>query len=96
MTGLTRAALTEALTLMLLFFVAIPLKYWANIPAAVTLIGPVHGAAFLVFLWFVVRSWAEGMINVTGALRLFIGAMIPLGGFVNERWLRRQTYLEDM
>jgi len=30
------------------------------------------------------------MIDVLGVLRLGIGAMIPFGGLVNERWLRRE------
>ncbi len=91
MTGLKRAAIFEALTLLALFCVAMPLKYWAGVPSAVSIMGPIHGLAFMVFLWFVIRSWAEGLINCLGALRLFIGAFIPFGGFVNERWLRRQS-----
>lgn len=91
MTGLKRAAIFEALTLLALFCVATPLKYWAGMPSAVSIMGPLHGLAFMVFLWFVIRSRAEGLINWPGALRLFIGAFIPFGGFVNERWLRRQS-----
>lgn len=90
MTGLMRAAIFEALTLLALFGLAMPLKYWANVPQAVSLMGPIHGLAFMLFMWFVTRSWAEGLINGFGALRLFIGAFIPFGGFINERWLRRQ------
>lgn len=90
MIGLKRAALVEGLTLLALFCVAMPVKYWAGWPQAVSFAGPVHGLAFMVFLWFVVRSWAEGLIDWTGALRLFVGAFIPFGGFVNERWLNRK------
>ena len=90
MIGLRRAAIAEALTLLALLCFAIPLKYWAGIPLAVSVIGPVHGLAFMVFLWFVVRSWAEGLVEGKGALRLFLGAFIPWGGLINERWLRRQ------
>ncbi|MEX3015923.1 DUF3817 domain-containing protein [Gymnodinialimonas hymeniacidonis] len=90
MVGLMRAAIFEALTLLALFCVAMPLKYTAEIPQAVSVMGPIHGLAFMVFLWFVIRSWAEGLINWLGALRLLVGAFIPFGGFVNERWLRQQ------
>ncbi len=91
MTGLRRSALLEAFTLIALFAVAMPLKYWADTPQAVALMGPAHGMAFLTFLWFVARSWGEGLINGLGVLRLFIGAFIPFGGLVNERWLRNQA-----
>lgn len=91
MVGLQRAAIFEALTLLALFCVAMPLKHWANVPQAVSVVGPIHGLAFMVFLWFVIRTWAEGLIDQLGALRLFIGAFVPFGGFINERWLRRQS-----
>lgn len=91
MTGLMRAAIFEAVTLLALFGVAMPLKYLAAVPQAVSIVGPIHGLAFMVFAWFVIRSWAEGLIDWIGAVRLFIGAFIPFGGFVNERWLRRQS-----
>lgn len=91
MTGLRRAAILEAMTLLALFCIAMPMKYWAGLPQIVSVVGPVHGLAFIVFVWLVVRCWSEGIINGAGALRLFIGALIPGGGFVNERWLRLQT-----
>ncbi|WP_299610359.1 DUF3817 domain-containing protein [uncultured Tateyamaria sp.] len=94
MTGLMRAAIFEALTLLALFCVAMPLKYVAGVPLAVSIMGPIHGLAFMIFLWFVVRSLAEGLINWRGALRLLVGAFVPFGGFANERWLRGQ--LEDL
>ncbi len=91
MTGLARAAVFEALTLLALFCIAMPLKYWGDTGQAVSIVGPVHGLTFMVFLWLVIRSWAEGLIDGFGALRLVVGAFIPFGGFVNERWLRRQS-----
>ena len=91
MTGLRRAAFFEAVTLLALFGAAMPLKYWAGIPQAVSVMGPIHGLAFMVFVWFVIRSWGEGIIGPGGAARLMAGAFIPFAGFVNERWLRRQS-----
>ena len=90
MIGLRRAAIAEALTLLALVGFAMPLKYLFGLPLAVSVVGPIHGLAFMVFLWFVIRSWAEESVNAKGALRLIAGAFIPAGGFINERWLRRQ------
>lgn len=90
MTGLMRAAQLEALTLLAHFCVAMPLKYLADVPQAVFLVGPVHGLAFILFVWFVIRAWSEGLVGPSGALRLVAGAFIPFGGFVCERWLRSQ------
>ena len=91
MTGLRRAAFLEAVTLLALFGVAMPLKYWAGIDRATSVTGPIHGLAFMVFVWFVIRSWAEGIVGPGGAARLLAGAFVPFAGFVNERWLARQS-----
>ena len=91
MTGLRRAAIAEAVTLLALFSVAMPIKHIGGYPWLVSVVGPVHGLTFIVFLWFVVRSWAEELIDRKGAFRLLVGALIPMGGFVNERWLRRRS-----
>ncbi|MEM9046906.1 MAG: DUF3817 domain-containing protein [Pseudomonadota bacterium] len=91
MIGLRRAAIFEAWTLILLLGAAMPLKYAAGVEQATSIIGPIHGLAFMIFVWFVIRSLAEGIISVLGAARLVIGAFIPCAGFLNERWLRRQS-----
>ena len=84
------AAFAEAVTLVALVCIAVPLKRIADIPAATSILGPIHGGMFLFFVWIVIRSWAEGLINGLGAGRLLIGAFIPFGGFINERWLSRR------
>ena len=88
--ALRYAAFAEAVSLATLICIAVPLKHAAGFPLATSIVGPVHGAMFLLFVWISVRSWAEGLIDGMGALRLFIGAVIPFAGFFNERWLRRR------
>lgn len=81
-------ALAEAATLLALVFVAVPLKHIASIPEATRTMGPIHGLAFLAFSWAMIRAWSEGLIGARDAARLFLGACLPFGGIVNERWLR--------
>ncbi len=86
------AAVAEATTLLVLVGIAVPLKHLAGLPQATAVMGPVHGAAFLAFLWLLVRSCAAGELPWRHSGRLLLGALLPLGGLVNERWLsRRQT-----
>lgn len=87
MKALRLTAFAEAVTLVLLACVAVPLKYLADMPGLVSVIGPVHGVAFLVFLVVLMHALKEQLVTLWGGLRLFIGAMIPFGGFINERWL---------
>lgn len=95
MTPLRYAAIAEAVTLLLLICVAMPLKYAADLPIATKIMGPIHGVAFLTFLWIAIQSWAAGLVTMGQTGRLLLGAMIPLGGFINERWLHGLTSGED-
>lgn len=81
-------AVAEAATLLGLVFIAVPLKHLAGIGEISRVLGPVHGLTFLAFAWAVIRTWSEGSISGRDAGRLFIGAFMPFGGIVNERWLK--------
>lgn len=91
MTGLRVAALAEATTLIVLLFIAVPLKYGAGIVVATKILGPIHGLAFLTFNWKVFQEHASGSLNTRETCRLLIGAFVPFLGFYNERWLRRKA-----
>lgn len=81
------AVALEGATLIALVAIAVPLKRLADLPMATTVMGPVHGLAFLFLLYVLVEALAARMIGVGAALRLFGGAMVPFGGAINERWL---------
>ena len=68
-----------------------PAQIRLGMPAFVAALGPVHGLAFIVFLVVTMYALGEGLITRWGALRFFIGSLIPFGGFINERWLARQA-----
>lgn len=79
--ALHRASLMEACTLLFLVFVAVPLKHLGGYPLATTIVGPVHGLAFLYFMWVLSRAsgeegWAFGRV-----MALFLPALLPFGGF---------------
>ena len=44
------ASFVEGATLIALVLVAVPLKRLAGMPEAVSLVGPIHGAAFLAYV----------------------------------------------
>ena len=81
--------------LLLLVFVAMPMRYIGDDPTLVKLIGPVHGFAYMVYLVvafdLAVRAkWTFGRT----ALVLLAGT-IPVMSFVAERkvtgWMRQRT-----
>lgn len=84
------ASAVEALTLVGLVGVAVPLKHLAGYADAVHVMGPVHGLVFLAFVWTAVQTVAGGGWSVAEAVRLFVGAVVPFGGFFNLPFLARK------
>lgn len=84
------ASILEATTLAILVFVAVPLKHAFGMPQAVSIMGPVHGLAFLFYIWMLIQSHFQ--IGWTGRewVRMILCAFIPLAGFVNERLLKHR------
>jgi integral membrane protein len=84
------ASVLEATTLAVLVFIAVPLKHVLGMPQFVSAMGPVHGLAFLFYLWMLIQSHFQ--LKWTGPewLRMVVFAFIPLAGFVNERLLKRR------
>jgi integral membrane protein len=54
---LRHAALAEAVSYLLLLGVAMPLKYLAGQPRAVSIVGMIHGVLFLVLCWALLQAW---------------------------------------
>lgn len=81
--------LLEGSSLVILLFIAMPLKYWFNMPEAVTVIGTIHGYIFLVYMVAIVYA----MIAVKWPFRFTVGAVfsafIPFGNFVLDNRLKR-------
>lgn len=80
----------EAISFLLLLFVAVPLKYLAHEPLAVRVIGPLHGLAFVAYIWLVIESAAAGAWRRPEALRLFVGTLLPFGTIFNEKLIRER------
>lgn len=84
------ASALEGITLLTLLFVAMPLKYMGGYAIATSIVGPVHGAAFLLYIWMVSQSihgvgWEKWEIAL-----LFILATVPFGAVFNERRLKHK------
>jgi integral membrane protein len=88
---LQRASLLEATTLVVLVFVAVPLKHLAGLPLATAIVGPVHGLAFLFYLWTVLETTLGGGWTRAELTRLLVTAVVPFAGFTNVGWLRRKA-----
>lgn len=52
-------AFLEGISLIVLVFICVPLKYFFDDPSWVKLIGPVHGVLFLLFMVYAFQVAAE-------------------------------------
>ena len=77
----------EGTSTLVLFGIAMPLKYWAGYPLAVTIVGSLHG---FLFIWLVLMFvYAIPRIPISRGLALagVLGAIVPFGPFVVDHWL---------
>lgn len=78
----------------LLVLVAVPMKHFAGLPIATRVMGPIHGMAFLLYVWMLIQTVSGGSWSRSETMRMVLAAFIPFGAFVNERTLaRRQSSL---
>jgi integral membrane protein len=78
----------EGVSTLVLFFIAMPLKYLAGMPMAVTVAGMVHGLLFLGLCSTFVAGVNAIPISRATAIRGIVAAVLPFGPFVMDRTLR--------
>ena len=81
-------ALIEA-TSFLALLVATYFKYANDAPAGVQILGPVHGILFLAYVVIALNVRAPARWSNRRTLAVLLGAVLPLGGFVVDRWLSK-------
>ncbi|OYV27246.1 MAG: hypothetical protein B7Z82_06035 [Halothiobacillus sp. 20-54-6] len=86
----TTDALAEGSTLIALVFVAVPLKYWAGLPIAVKIMGPIHGACFTWAMLVLITAVVQKHLSIGRAAQVFIAALIPFGGLWSHRLIDRE------
>ncbi len=62
-----------------------PLKYFANLPAAVKYTGWVHGLLFIVYCLAILLALTNGKISFGKSALAFLAALIPFGPFLIDR-----------
>lgn len=86
--------LVEGASFLILLGVAMPLKYLADMPMAVRIVGSVHGGLFLVFLVALMQAADHGSWRFTRIAAAFIASVLPFGTFVFDRSLRAEAAAE--
>lgn len=74
-------ALLEGTSLLLLMFVAMPLKYQFGLPEYVSFVGKVHGGLFIAFNIVLFYHVFKGHISEVKGFLGFLASLIPFGTF---------------
>ncbi|MEM7168217.1 MAG: DUF3817 domain-containing protein [Planctomycetota bacterium] len=82
-------ALIEGVSTLLLFGVAMPLKYAAGMPMAVTIVGSLHGILFVGVVGMFLTAITRVPISAKLAMAGIFGAIVPFGPFVVDSWLKK-------
>ncbi len=85
--------LLEGISLLVLLFVAVPLKYFLHHPGLTKTMGPIHGALFLLFVFNALSVGIEQRWKFKDTTwKVLVACFIPLGTFyIDHKILRTLT-----
>lgn len=95
--GRVRAAgLVEGVSALILFFVAMPLKYAPPAGSetavlgkqAVFYVGAVHGGLFLLYAIITFAAWGQGALRFKHVAMAAVASIVPFGPFAIDRKLK--------
>ncbi|MBX3020103.1 MAG: DUF3817 domain-containing protein [Bdellovibrionales bacterium] len=82
----------EGISVLILFFVAMPLKYMMGLPEAVRWVGMIHGILFLMYIFTAYSISQEENWPGKKLLMCVLLSSLPFGTFYFEsRYLKPQT-----
>ena len=82
-------AIAEGISFLLLLFVAMPLKYLADMPLAVKYTGWAHGVLFIAYWVTAVPLFTKLKWDPERIVGVGLASVLPFGTFVLEwKWLR--------
>ena len=89
--SLRTLALVEGVSTLVLFGIAMPLKYFAGMPLAVTVVGGIHGALFTVLAVMFLLAVRKVPISLGLAIAGIVASVFPGGPFLFDKRLARVT-----
>ncbi len=81
----------EGVSFLALLGVAMPLKYFADMPGAVRVTGMAHGILFLLYLWAAVQATLDHNWSWRRLLILCVASVLPAGPFVVDAKILRDA-----
>lgn len=87
-----KVALAEGISFLILLLIAMPLKYFAGLPIAVTIVGALHGVLFIAFIvlaWELKTGYKK---DFRWLAKAFLASILPFGTIVMDKeWKREEA-----
>lgn len=81
------ASILDGASYIVLLGIAMPLKYLADQPLAVRIVGSLHGFLFLALCWYLLRSLLARKLGFSWCAVVFVCALVPFAPFFLDRKL---------
>ena len=82
-------SMIEGISTLVLFGIAMPLKYLAEMPLAVRIVGSIHGVLFVGLVFMLMAAVSRVPISKVLAITGILAAVAPFGPFIFDGKLKR-------
>ncbi len=82
------SGIIEGTSFLILLGIAMPLKYAADLPEAVSVVGMLHGILFILYLIAIAHAFLIRHLSFMKSLLAVGAAFIPFGPFLLDKKLR--------
>lgn len=87
-----KIAFAEGVSFIVLLFGAMPLKYFAGMPMAVTIVGGLHGILFVAFAVLAREVKSEYKKDFNWLVKAGLASIIPFGTFyMDKQWKKEEA-----
>lgn len=84
---LLKIGFAEGLSYIVLLLIAMPLKYWADMPSPVRIVGMAHGILFIAYIIALLHATIFYKWSIKTFLLAFLLSFLPFGTFFLEKVL---------
>lgn len=88
-------SIAEGISFLVLLFIAMPLKYTMDMPLAVTYVGWVHGALFVLYIYIIFPTSRKLSWSYMKTFWGVIVSVLPFGPFLFDRKLKQEQRALD-
>lgn len=86
-----KVAVAEGISYILLLFIAMPLKYWAEMPLAVKYTGWAHGLLFVLYIALLVMAFVEYKWSLKKTAMFGVASLLPFAPFWVDKKLKEEN-----